>query len=235
MAALYDSRGCTGHRGPLCPPESELESCRSFGALCFLSFSCLISVSVSRFGGCHCCPAGTRGRGGFSWVWQRAGFWDRGVPSPSAQLGCGVGVEKAAKWDLTPGSFNPCLYMARTGGTSGSEMQSLGQGIEVLGPQGVSLSPNPSWAGGFPCKAWVAPEPVYPPQGARTATFHPQTQPCLSGTAKATSCLVQLLAALQVCPGLGIAGYSSWGKARGEEWEMLDLSWVVLNSPITAA
>lgn len=66
MAALYDSRGCTGHRGPLCPPESELESCRSFGALCFLSFSSLISVSVPGLspdlGSVTAAPQGHEGR-----------------------------------------------------------------------------------------------------------------------------------------------------------------------------
>lgn len=44
-------------------------------------------------------------------------------------------------------------------------MQNLGQGTEVVKTprgQGESLSPNPSWAGDFLCKPWVAPEPVYP-------------------------------------------------------------------------
>lgn len=59
-------------------------------------------------------------------------------------------------------------------------MQSLGQGIEVMGTpgdQGETLSPNPSWAGGFPCKAWVAPEPVYPPKVPELPLSIPKPSP----------------------------------------------------------
>lgn len=115
-----------GPRGPLCTPESELESCTSFGALCFLSFSSLVPVSIPGFSphsvSVTAAPQGHKGRifllqpqspglagsRGLGWGLD----WD--VPAPSAQLGWGVGVEKAlgtraGKWDLTPGSLNPSL------------------------------------------------------------------------------------------------------------------------------
>lgn len=91
-------------------------------------FLFLISVSIPEFSpdlvSVAAAPQGHEGRGRIfllqprclglaeSRVW--GGRWDRGVPSPSAQLGCGLGVEKAlgtmaGKWDLTAGALNPSL------------------------------------------------------------------------------------------------------------------------------
>lgn len=89
--------GAVCGRGALCTPESELESCRSSYALCFLFFSNPDSVSVLGFsqglkrrgpqstwclsvlpygvGGFSCCSHSTQG-------WGRAGPWDGGVGHP---------------------------------------------------------------------------------------------------------------------------------------------------------
>lgn len=62
-----------------------------------------------------------------------------GCPIPLCSAGlwvrAGNGQWQQSEVSLQAPQIPPCLYTARTGDTSGSEMQSLGQGTEVVGPR----------------------------------------------------------------------------------------------------